>query len=65
MFTPEKEQEYANTMGLGCPYCDSANITATTPFEEDCGSAWREVNCLDCEKSWREVFILTGIEELE
>ena len=55
-------EEYISNVGNKCPYCRSANIRGTD-FETDDGiSAWRVIECEECEKSWRDVFNLTSIE---
>jgi len=45
-----------------CPYCQSRNICALTPFEAEHDQAWRSIECHDCGELWREVFKLVKLE---
>lgn len=56
---------YIRDGGNRCPHCRSNNISGRH-IETDDASAWRVVECEDCEKSWTEVFTMTSMDiELE
>lgn len=56
-------QKYENMRGNRCPLCHGSHITAH-PFNADDLTAWRDVECLECEETWREMFTMTNIEIL-
>lgn len=45
-----------------CPYCDGLYIRADDLKDEGI-TAWRKVDCMDCDKSWNEIYTMTDIEE--
>jgi len=57
-------EKYIDRCGLHCPYCDSLDIKGGF-VQIDAGSAWQEIECLDCGKLWKDIYRLVDIEEDE
>lgn len=55
---------YQKVSGNRCPLCESSHIIAH-PFNADGLSAWRDVECTECEETWREMFSMQNIDILE
>ena len=54
-------EEYIADGGNKCPHCRSTNISGER-VETDDYSAWRVIECEDCDKSWTEIFKMTSME---
>lgn len=54
-------QDYLETNGTSCPYCDSVRLSAD-PMEIDGDDAYCNVECLGCKKTWRDLYKLVGFE---
>jgi hypothetical protein len=55
---------HPSTPSKTCIYCNSDSILADK-FDTDEFTAWRAINCFNCNKSYLEVFEWGWIEEIE
>jgi hypothetical protein len=53
------EAEYVEEQGLGCLYCDSADI-APGHAEVDTNNVYVDVRCDQCGAEWQDVYQLVG-----
>ena len=57
MMTPE---QYVDSLGLACPYCDSTKIRTVDDIQADGGCAWQYCVCNTCAKRWAATYNLVG-----
>ena len=57
--TQEEAEEYINSGGIDCPFCDVKNSVRTNGIDSGTGVA--ESTCLYCEKTWTEFWKMVGV----
>jgi hypothetical protein len=57
---------YLDSGGNRCPFCQSENISAIGPIENNEDIQLTQIiQCDKCLKKWRDILTLTDIEEIE
>lgn len=62
--TDEQIQQYVDTSGIHCPYCDSDNLETGSHDYYGAGVA-QNVVCIACGKEWTDDYALVGLTELD
>lgn len=57
------KQDYLNSNGTECPYCNGNSLEGLGNVEIDSGIAWQLIGCNDCERTWHDTYTLTGVKE--
>ena len=57
--------EFVSHAGTRCPACVSEDIRTTDNVQIDDGSAWQDVECIDCHAEWQDVYSLVGYDNLD
>jgi DNA-directed RNA polymerase subunit RPC12/RpoP len=52
---------YQNSKGLRCPYCNSANLNPSEAVLDTEGVIILPCSCLNCKKDWRDFYTLAGM----
>ena len=56
---PKSESWYVRNEGLQCPYCESDQLQGSN-IEIECGWAFQEMLCSNCQKHWTDHYKLVG-----
>ena len=62
--TKKQQSKYKDNPNK-CPFCDSVDLAAMNNWNAEDSTAWRTVECLECNMQWDEVFKLINIADAE
>jgi len=59
--TKEKKEEYLDSGGMFCPYCDSTSVHAVGGVDVEGNVGTQLVKCNDCTRMWNDIYKLINI----